>query len=381
MADPNDIRARSIRRDIFARHFIPPDVSDEDAIKWITDRAAMHRAGPAGWANPEERASARAEYAKVGSTPDEVQKRWEESIYLVDPATHEFNQRYLRDKEFLERMAGDAGSAVTAWDNTNNNRLYRNNWRDSGGWKSQEGFVPALVNAAANPDLAGGQLLATSNVPYAFLAMQGSGESPSAGHSLQTALGGYRSATNNRQFSQAPVLDLPSSASPAERAARLRELQAEASAAAVPESGERWKRTTGIVPPPVIRDTGDAVLATLDGTQLIPGVTLVKGVASPAKGAVKALGKRMAADMASDAAVSSGLTAFLGQKPDRTWSQYLGFAPEGEVPMKTPEEVSAANESRSQQYERTQQAAGVSTADAEAYKKLQQSGLVPIRSR
>jgi hypothetical protein len=374
--DPNEIRARGIRRDIFARHGLEEGASDEAAIQHIMAKAKEAGAGPAGWANPEERANARAEYAKVGSTPDEVQKRWEESIYLVDPATHEFNQRYLRDKEFLERMTGDVGSAVTAWDKTNNNPLYRNNWRDSGGWKAQEGVVPALVNAATNPDLAGGQMLNMSNVPYDFLAMQGSGESPSAGLSLQTALGGYRSATNNRQFSQAPILDLPSSASPAERAARLRALQEETSTAAVPESGERWMRTTGLLPPPVVRDTGDAVLATLDGTQLIPGATLAK---APVKGAVKSLGKRMATDMATDATVSSGLMAFLGSKPDRTWSQYLGFSGEGEVPMKTPSEVDAANEARSQQYERTQQAAGVSTADAEAYKRLQQSGLAPLR--
>jgi hypothetical protein len=410
MADPNEIRARSLRRDIFARHFIPQDVSDEDAIKWIEDRAQLHKQAPAGWANPEERATARAEYAKVGSTPDEVQKRWEESIYLVDPATHEFRQRFLRDKEFLERMTGvdasrsmaDAGrgyspakaalqQAVVAWDATNNNPLYRNNWRDSGGWKSQDGVGMATANAVSNPDLTSGQYLGMTELIPDFLRMQGSGESETANDSWRTATGKYMMQTDVRPDSPAPILDLPSGSSPEairQRLAELRELQG---AAAIPDAGERWQRTAGFTPAPFLQDMGDASMSSADPTILFPMAGAAKAIGTAAKiGGRAAMGtaaagaaRGLAADHLMEQGTTAGIIGAIGANPERTWADYVNLIPEP-AKLKSPAEVQAANEARQRQYgqgmERRASVPGVSTADAEAYKRLQQSGLAPSRT-
>lgn len=399
MATPAEIRARNIRRDIFARHGIPEGTGDAEAAAIIAGHAQSAGAGPSAWANPEERAAARAEYASKGSSPDEVQKRWDDSIYLVDPATHHYNQNYRRDSEFLRNMAlvserapsveawtgsGAAPSqsrtqnAVAAWDKTNNNPLYRDSWASSG-WADQDGMASLVANATSNPDLPVGQFLNVGNLPFDFFRMQGSGEGGSARDSLQAAVGGYVTGNNNRLTSGAPILDLPSPATPEQRSKRLRELQQEAATAAVPESAERWKRTTGMVPPPAVRDTGDTVLAALDGTQLIPGVPAIKGAA----GMGRAVAKQALVDTAQDAALSAGMMGVFGQDPNRTWGQYLGFSPETEGfdGTKTPEQVREAEEARRQRFQRSLLAPGVSTADAEAYKKLQDSGKAPIRNR
>jgi len=403
MATPEEIRARGIRRDIFARHGIPEGTSDAQAAAMIEEHAQQAGAGPSAWANPEERANARAEYAARGGNPDEVQKRWEDSIYLVDPATHNYNQNFRRDREFLENIAlsgerepsveawtGATGAptqarvqnAVAAWDQTNNNPLYRDSWSSSG-WSDQSGIASTVMNAISNPDLPLGKFMNPGNAVYDFLALQGSGEGNSAVDSGRAAAGNYMTAANNRLDTPAPILDLPSSASPRDRAQRLKELQQESATAAVPDSGERWERTTGIVPPPLMRDTGDAFLAAMDGTQLIPGMPVMKGAVGAAKGVAKSAAKRALVDTAQDAAVSVGLAGAFAQDPSRTWAQYVGLAPEAEgaVTMKTPEQVREAEEARSQKFQRSLLAPGVSTADSDAYRRLQESGKAPYRSR
>lgn len=413
MADPNEIRARAIRQDIFARHGIPEDATDDEAVAMIAQRAQDAGAGPAGWANPEERASARAEYAKVGRTPDEVQRRWEESIYLVDPATHDFNQRYLRDKEFLERMTGvessrsiaDAGRghspakaalqrAVVAWDKTNNNPLYRNNWRDSGGWKSQEGFQPAMANAMSNPDTTAGAYMNATNIPLEFLQMQGSGETDTANDSWRTATGNYMLATDVRPLSPAPIAHMPSGSSPDAIRERLAELRGLQDTAAIPESGERWQRTMGFTPAPLLRDMGDAAMASADPTILFPMAGAAKTLGTAARIAgkgwltpatmqvAKGFGMDHAMEQGTNAAILGGLG---GSDGDRTWlgeGGYLDLTPPP-AKLKSDDEVRRANEARQQQWnqgmERRANSAGVSTADAEAYKRLQREGRVKVR--
>lgn len=388
---PDVIRADHIVRDIYNRHGIEPGTPLEDAQEMILMHAQSqglldeNRQPTHAWANPEEAAAAQEEYAARGKTPDEVQQRWDESVYLLPPQGFDYHQNYGRDASFLEGLTNakhataKVPTALAAWDASNNEPLFRKNWRQ-GTYASMGGLGNAAANAIHNPDLASGQLVNMSDVPYNFLAMQGSGEADTTGESFKTAMGEYRRRDQNRIGQPAPILDLPANASPEDRAARLRALQQETSAAAVPTAGERWKRTTGIVPPPAVRDTGDAVLATLDGTQFIPGATLVKGAM---KGAGRAAATGVARDMVTDGLTSAALTAGFGQKPGRTWSQYFGFSPEEEdaVTLKSPEEVEAAQRAREQQYDRTVGNAGVSTARAAAYKRLQESGKAPISYR
>jgi hypothetical protein len=69
-----------------------------------------------------------------------------------------------------------------------------------------------------------------------------------------------------------------------------------------------------------------------------------------------------------------------GSDPERTWGDYGNLLPEP-AKLKTKPEVRAANDARQQQLqegmERRSNYARVSTADAEAYKKLQDEGLAP----
>jgi hypothetical protein len=405
VATPEEIRAAEITKEIYARHGIPEGTDPTVAAEMIGSMAeGAWGAQPSAWANPEERAAAREQYALGGSSPQEVQDRWEKSIYLVDPETHRYQQNFARDQQFLDRVGvGDeqdpavtawtgpanperlrqarAGEAVAAWNQTENNPLYRDNWFSSG-WALQDSPIAGVGGAITNPDTALGAGMTFMNIPFDFLAMHGSNESKTANDSWRTAAGLYKTAMNNRLNSPAPILDLPSGATVQERAARLKELQQQAATGAVPSSAERWKRTSGFVPPPFIRDAGDAFLATLDGTQLIPGVAFGKAAA---KGAATAAAKGAAKDMAFDAATSTAITAGLAQKPERTWGQYLGLAPEApeDLAIKSDEEVAAANDARRQMFDRSlqQYGSGVSTYDDEAYKRLQKAGRVPIRNQ
>lgn len=404
---PESIRARGIIQDIYARHGIPAGTPLEEAQGMIAERAQKagltdEQGQPThAWANPEEAAAAQAEYAARGKTPAEVEKRWQESIYLLPPQGYDYHQNYTRDALFLKgvssRDAQDAGieaytgtpsnpaalanarvgSALESWDSSNNAPLYRKNWRE-GTYESTGHFGNAAANVLLNPDLSSGSLVNLSDLPFNFFSMQGSGEGKHVGDSMQAAMGEFRSRHQNRLGSQAPILDLPANATPQQRAARLRELQKESATAAVPSSAERWKRSTGFVPPPVIRDTGDAILATLDGTQFIPGMKLGKTVA---QNAAKLAAKGVAKDMGIDAAVSTGIAAAASQKPGRTWSQYLGLAKESadDLAMKSAEQVAEAEEARRQRYDRTLGPAGVSSARDAAYKRLQESGKAPIQ--
>lgn len=410
MATPDQIRANAILKDIYARHSIPEGTDPITAMQMVQAASeGSWGSQPSAWANPDERAAAREQYAlRGGDDPNAVQKRWDESVYLVDPETDKYQQNYGRDTQFLGRMAEgmvvpptpptfwdvlkSGGTvpdsrnmnreyALQKWDQSNSSPLYRDNFASSG-WEQQDSTAGTVVNAISNPDLAGGKGMNAMNIPYEFLAMQGSGEAKTTGDSWRTAVGNYKTLSNNRLGTPAPILDLPSNATVQERAARLKELQEQASAGAVPDSAERWKRSLGVVPPPVIRDAGDAFLATLDGTQLIPGMAVGKTVA---KNAARSAAKGVARDMTSDAITSTAIAAGLNAKPERTWPQYLGFAPEpeGSVQFKSDDEVDAANAARKQQFERSlqQYGAGVSTADDEAYKRLQQAGKVRVRNQ
>ena len=77
MADPNDIRTKMILKDIYARNKLHPSMPLDKALNAMASRERL-RVGSA-WANPEERARAREEYAAKGKTPQEVHQRWEKS--------------------------------------------------------------------------------------------------------------------------------------------------------------------------------------------------------------------------------------------------------------------------------------------------------------
>jgi len=409
---PDQLRADGIRRDIYSRHGIPDTASLAEAAAMIAERADKSGAGQSAWANPEERAAAREQYALVGKTPEERQKRWDESIYLVDPSTDQFQQGYTRDQQFLQEMA-TAGQtqptpptfwdvlknggatpdsrniareqALSQWDQSNNNPLYRDNWRSSG-WDSQDHEAGGFANAVTNPDTTSGYAMKAMDVPLEFLAMQGSGESKSTGESLRNSLGSRSFSSRYRLNTPAPILDLPTTATPQERAARMKELQELARTGAIPESGERWQRTMGFTPAPIIRDMGDTVMASVDPTMLLPAVgaakTLGKAAMVAGKGWIKpaaaSVARGIAGDQMMEQATTGGILGSLGgNTPTRTWGEYFDPTPEPAA-LKSDAEVEAARAARDQMYALGKNNYdGVSTADAEAYKRLERANKVP----
>jgi hypothetical protein len=420
MATPDEIRAAGIRKDVFARHGIPEGTDDVTALEMIQSQSeGAWGAQPSAWANPDERAGAREQYARKGKTPQDVQKRWDESIYLMDPQTQDYSQNYLRDMDFLEGMLkADSGvedpeitawtgkttnpqglaeyrvgEAVGSWDASNSSPLYRKDWR-RGTYASYGGGAGATSNAMLNPDTASGAYLPFSELFPNTLRMQGSGESDSLSESARTAAGHYLANKRFRPSSPAPVLDLPSSATPAERAARIKELRDLTASAAIPQADERWKRTTGYVPPGWVQDVGDGLISTFDPTFAVTGANVAKSLAKPALkaasiagqgwskpyvlGAAKQATTSLGWDQAGEQAAGAALLGSTGGQEGRTYGQYA-FGGGEPTQMKSPQQVEGAKQARGELFQASNDAGSVSTSNDAAYKRLQDDNLVPIQ--
>lgn len=427
--NPDELRIGAIKKDIFARHGIPEGSSMEEAAQIVASRAQESGALQSGWANPEERAQGRYDYASKGKDIHDTQKRWDESIYLMDPKTFQGHQGYVRDIDFLQ-AAGKANAtpaddptfwdtlknlgsvpdsttktrdaarqeALAFWDSSNNQPLYRKNWR-SGEYQSTGGAGNLMANALTNPDLAGGAYMNISEVTPNFLRMQGSGETETTGDSWRTSVGDYMAKNRYRINSPSPIGDLPNGATQEQVGRRIAELRGQIQTAAIPQSDERWKRYAGFVPPGIVQDVGDNMISSADPTGLL---ALGGAAAFIAKGGTKsaALGtlKNQAAttaakssparqaaaaliqDQAQEQAAGVGIMGAAGGIPGRTADEYLYGGGEPKQ-YKSPGEVDKANEARQQIFKQGSSAQGVSTADDAAYKRLQQQGLVPLVSR
>jgi hypothetical protein len=389
--------------------------------------------GRTGWANEQERAQGRKAYALRGVSPSDTEARWQRSNYLMDPHTARLHQSVGRDRDFvtavamapdvtdahpqpmaqtpgeivepaaLEKGIRDAAlwGALSRWDSSGKEgSLHRTNWRKPN-TLDQGGVSGGLANAIANRDLPSGGAFSFNELPFEYLTSKFSGENSDpdlVGTALTAAspmLGGLYSYANGAQpahvgpvgrylhegryrlssgSGSSPVLDLPSGATPQERASRLEELRSQADAAASPEALERWQRTTGWAPSPAVADAGDALLSMVD-------FTLPFSVGG--KGWLKGLAK----DAAQEQVANAGILGALPGNPDRTYAEYLfgtGKAPE----IKTPEQVAEARAARQRLYDenggmlgmlRTLTGDRVSQADAAAYKELQEAGRVSAR--
>jgi hypothetical protein len=433
-------------KDIYSRHKIPTGMPLEQAVQHIQQRAMMTQAlgvdggTPSAWANPEERAAAREEYARQGKTPTEVQKRWDESIYLMDPRTYQHMQRYGRDLDMLGAVnqyiteggdraeakvrpqsakpadptgigdwkdivtgyeAGAAGlqreDASTFWDRSKGNPLYR----ESVGQANYQQFGGAgqgVANAISNPDLPLGNYMTFSETLPNHLRMQGSGETDTASESWQRAQAARLAGNRYRFGTPGMILDIPSGQTNQEIGKRIEELQKEISAAAIPMADERWQRTTGWTPPGAASDALDFFISWADPTAVIPVArgagALTTAARAAAKGAKiagrgwiapavrKALSPAVS-DLRFDAgleqAIGHPLVGITGGPPGRTDSQYwLGGGKPGEdFAYKTDEQVADAKRSGQQLYERLKDDDGVSRADTDAYNRLVESGALP----
>lgn len=432
-------------KDIYRRHGIKTSVPLDEALKHIEQRASIAQSlgvdsGPlGGWANPEERAAAREAYAREGKTPAEVNKRWGESIYLLDPRTYQHMQRFGRDLDFLgavdqqvkegaDKAAAPRGAwdqqadptgigdwrqiakgyeagaaqqakqaALDLYDRSKGERLYRSNIGQAN-YQRYGGAAQGLVNATSNPDIPLGNYMAFSETVPNYLRMQGSGETDTSEESWERAQANRMAANRYRLLSPSPILDLPTGATSQDIGRRIAELTKEVAAASVPSSDERWQRTAGWTPPGAVSDTLDFFVSWADPTSLVPlarGASALatsaraaaKGAGIAGRGWIKPIAKKAVSPALSDLkwdagieqAVGHPMMGALGGMTGRSWQQYGmgGGKPGVDFPYKTPEQVAEARQSGQKLYERLKDDNGVSRADSEAYNRLVAAGAIP----
>lgn len=415
--DDDALRADFIRKDIYARHSIPPDVPLDQAIEMIEMHAGETGNGPSAWANPEERAKAREEYARKGKDPLDVERRWRESAYLLDPQTAQYQQHFARDADFLEglqgsnkaralrdqnyesdqqgvRAAAAAGGTgmpppspyhdplketLKFWDSSNNSQLHRKG-TFQGTYANTGGVQGGTVNAMTNPDEPVGNYLTFSEVVPDTLRM-GMSESKNAGEAYRAAQSRRLAGNRYRAYSPAPILDLPEGASAEDRAKRLRELRQLVDKAALPNAEQRWakwsKETFGspVVPPGIVSDGLDFVYSQFDPSALLIGAGAARNAAKHGmKAAAADLARNTIADQKFEQMAGHGIAGAMGGQPGRTWGQYI--MPHTAEAQSRQESAEARN-AREMLHRTLKDDAGVSTADNSAYDRLYSSGLVP----
>jgi hypothetical protein len=438
--DDNELRTNAILRDIYNRHGVPEDQQNPLAATAFLEKKHAEEArrltgssdGKSAWANPQERAQGRKDYALKGVDPGDTESRWQRSRYLMDPVTAKMHQSIGRDKDFvtaiadapdvtdahpqlmsqtpdeivepaaLEKGMRDAAlwGALNRWDRSGKEgSLHRTSWVQPN-TLAGAGVSGGLANAITNRDSEVGRAFAFNELPFEYLTSRFSGENsdPSLVNTALTAasplLGALHSQLGGGQPAHvgplgsylhegryrlsnpggtSPVLDLPAGATPQERSERLHELDSLQETAAQPEALERWQRTTGWAPSPALADAGDALLSMADFT--LPFSLGGKGWL---KGLIREAGQEQVAN--------AGILGALPGNPDRTYAEYLfgtGEAPE----IKTPEQVAEARAARQRLYDENGGMLGmllndsVSQADGEAYNELNRAGRMPFWSR
>lgn len=429
--------ARVPLADIYRRHGIPASVSPADAAKMIEAGAENLGVGQSSWANPDERAAAREAYARQGSNPTDVKRRMEDSIYLLDPRTYEYMQKYGRDADFLTaldkqaefRGASDAiekaptpeydptgigdwrgmAKAVEAgyadsrrdaatgfWENSKDNPLYRSGVNNAN-YQRFGGIGQGVLNAVANPDTTAGNYMTFSETVPNFLRMQGSGETDTAGESWDAAQAARLAANRYRLTSPAPIADVATGASPQEISKRIAELRREVGIAAPPLAEERWQRTTGWTPPGFLADAGDFGISMLDPTFVLPAASI--GKAANTAGKALRMGSKIAGtgwvapavrstmapvagsltnDIGMEIGVGAGIQAAAGGIGGRSWRQYaagLG-SPGDDFLYKNDAELAEAKEARRALRGRLTDDGSIEKAERRAYQNMRRDGVI-----
>lgn len=406
-------RADAIRREIYQRHGLSPDLPLEQAIEQIKSSAAGKGVAKAGWPNREAFEQARVAYAKemnglVPRSPAEVKQRYADSIHLLDPHTQQYMQRFGRDVDFLQSEAAMAqaypdrrvadATAIRYYDESKDGRLARKGAYGnpfsvtSGGFQSMGGWGARAKDALFNTQTPTGEFTTVNaTLPNALKISWGD-----SGHKAPPTAGAFapvwslaRALTDGEAWKRArginalnrrsltstdtPVADLPSNASGAEVAARIAELRNQTLAAMPAEHTERNYRHFGYAPPGVIADTFNNLPDYLDLTALIPAGQLLAGAG---KGVAGAVGRDMAKDMLTDQATNAGVSAGFGGESGRSWNQYWlgGGKPGVDFTYRSPEEVEAAKQAGRELWADKRKDEGVSAAQREAYKSLEESG-------
>lgn len=331
----------------------------------------QRRLAPVGWANQQQRAEARRDYALEGKSPVEIQERWDKSRLLVDPHTQKSQERLLRDYRLLEGLLrkDDPGKVVDQYMAPLDTRLApeminRNAQRDltpeeartAGDSlildpKAMFSAGRALLQNLQDPESNAGWYMGRSNLLPQMGKYAGGGEAKDFSDAIGMAAGDLGFKEMHRMGARVPVADLPSDATPGQIRARVGELAGQAALIDAPQYKERYLRTAGYDPGPVVGFLSDLGYDFLDPSLLVDvAAGPVKAALSPAaraymaskggllKNLLKMGGDEAIAEAATEVPLAAGIAAVMP----------AGGQAYGDHEVKTPEELAQAKELRRQ---------------------------------
>lgn len=285
--------AEDIRQELY-EHYVPDDYDYETPIEEVAKLARQeYEANRGMWANPQEFTDARVAYALDGDK-EGIQERWDESINLLDPVSQKAYERSGRDADFLEALAqankmedvqreypvglGDKFGASDFrlpekdfGDKTSftNEAIQRYN-RPSRIGRSYD--TENVLQTITDNETGVGHYLNKSGIFPNALRIYYGGEADGLGDAFDQAYGLYENNRRTRANQVAPVGDIDSGATPAERIAAYQELRKQNSQVQPPDARTRWKRMGYDVPYPVAF-ASDLLLDMADPSIVAGGIT------------------------------------------------------------------------------------------------------------
>lgn len=239
-----------------------------EELEWAAETLeGQYYSNRGAFKNPEDFARQRFEYAKQGSTPEEVEYRWEQSSALLDPATAEADRNFGRHARFLRGHLDYKGTEVRpeAFANTFGafpsappiqnpaQRSYALSYKsdlDAGDYQLARGSQKGQLSyTMTDPSTGLGSYMNSANiVPNAFrysYAGLSDGDSvyDRSMDAFDQSVGHLNANRQNRLGMYNPSLDLPDDATDEEVKARYQELAGGYADAQVPSAKERYLRS------------------------------------------------------------------------------------------------------------------------------------------
>lgn len=325
------------------------------------------RLSPVGWANANQRAKARADYAVQGADPEDMRKRWEASRLLVDPHTQKAQEKYLRDYRLLEGLLqkDDPSKVLKDYEGPLDTRLAPEMVNNNGQFDSGDGspdilntkmlasLPGAILQNLADPESRAGWYMARANLFPDAGKFAGGGEAKDFSDAVGMAAGKLGFQDMHRISTRAPVMGLPDDATPGQIGERKQELIRQSALVDAPQYKERWMRSHGYDPGPVVGFLSDLGYDFLDPSLLVDvAAGPAKAVINPTaraymaaqggllKNLLKQSGGEAIAEVATELPLAAGIAAMTP----------AGGQAYGNHDVKTPEELAEAKELR-RQYE------------------------------
>lgn len=362
-AENDRLNAEFLKGGVLAKY----GIDDEEFLRGNLGRKLQ----PVGWANDKQRADARAAYALEGKDPGDVQSRWDESRLLVDPHTQKAQQAHLRNYRLLNGLLNkdDPGKVADEFAAPLNPRLApeminRNAQPDLLPEQARTAgdsliFDPkamfsagqALLQNLQDPESGAGWYMGRANLGPSMGKYAGGGEAKDFSDAIGMAAGDLGFKEMHRMTSRVPVADLPSDASPEEIRARVGELAGQAALIEAPQYKERYLRTQGYDPGPVVGFLSDLGYDFLDPSLLVDvAAGPTKAMLSPAARAYMAMnggllrnltrtvGEEAVGEAVTEVPLAAGIAAMVPQ----------GGQAYGDHDVKTPEEMQEAKRLRNE---------------------------------